>query len=547
MLKLATLLDNPGEPRQESRYRDPAQLKALGYTGLVLYESTSLSGIASPEDVGPGEWRRWLEQQFEAIDQTIIRARRAGLDVYLSYDVLCLPRDLVLRDPSALTCKGRVLTLCPASETALERSSQALDALMARWPDLSGIVLRFGDNEASRLPYLTGNDIYMPHCPRCSRMSRADRVVSLIDHFYRRVVQQHDKTLIVRAWNVHPDGMHDSPDLCRKIADRLPNPPQDPKLILAFKFTQTDFWRYQQWNQSSLLFGGRPIIYELQCQREFEGKGGMPNWQVPLWRDGHPETDAPGTMGLAQVAGQVNLAGLLAWVRGGGWGGPFIKNETWIDANVVAVPRLADNPHTDPQALADHWIESRLGLSGPPAEAVKQVLAHSPEVIRNAFYIGPYARSLKKPWHPSGDFIQDDLIDAKALWRTIQHLPDDKLDDVMREKQAAVDQIAHDRALLQHVLNPRTHSVLDPLLNTLLYAESLFSTLRDLTDGLIAYRRYQRTSDRAQAEQCAQRLFAAQSDWNHHSQRHGSMAGSATAFREAHLWELTQQILGEVH
>src|SRR5690606_33238860 len=122
--------------------------------------------------------------------------------------------------------------------------------------------------------------------------------------------------------------MHDSVELCQRIAARLPGEEADDRLVLSFKFTQTDFWRYQRWNPSSLTFGGRPILYELQCQREFEGKGGVPNWQAPLWRDGAPEV-AEDVAGLANVADRVNLAGLWAWVRGGGWGGPFVASESW--------------------------------------------------------------------------------------------------------------------------------------------------------------------------------------------------------------------------
>mgnify|MGYP004166177951 CR=1 FL=1 len=49
MLKLATLIQNPGEPPVDSRYADPRELAELGYTGQVLYSTTALSGVASPD------------------------------------------------------------------------------------------------------------------------------------------------------------------------------------------------------------------------------------------------------------------------------------------------------------------------------------------------------------------------------------------------------------------------------------------------------------------------------------------------------------------
>ncbi len=547
MLKLATILDNPGEPFAGSRYRDPLQLRALGYNAVVLYETTGLSGVDSPDSISSGEMRRWVAQQFEIIRQRIEQAVRAKLDVYIAYDALSLARDVVDRNVGTLTCTKRPSTICPASEAALERSGQALESLLQQFPSVSGVVLRFGDNDASRLPYLVGNDIYSPHCARCSQLGRADRITLVLHHFHKLVVQKRGQRLIARAWNVRPNGLHDSVELCRRVQTQLPGEETDDRFVLSFKFTQTDFWRYQNWNPASLACGKRPIIYELQCQREFEGKGGIPNWQVPLWRDGYPEAGDGAAAGLAQIAGRINFAGLWAWVRGGGWGGPFVSNESWIDANVFSVPLLAENPSIAPLDLAQRWIGERLGVvSEPIAAAIQQTLVDSPEVIRQGFYIGPFARTKADPWHPNADWIQDDLVDARAAWRIIQRLPENTLEEVVAEKQSAVERLYSDRAALSQHLTDRTRSILEPLINTMSYGESLFEALRDLLAGLAAYRRYLKSQDRDAAELCRQRLFSAQSHWSSHSQRHGSLPGAATAFREAHFWELTQQILGEL-
>ncbi len=545
MLKLATLIDNPGEPLPETRYRDPRHLVSLGYNGLVIYETTSLSGIDKPESVGTGEIRRWVEHEFDQVKSTIDAARAAGLDVYICYDVLSLPLRVVEGDEGAMTCRNQQV-LCPASEAAVRRSVQALDAQLRRWPDLAGIVLRHGDNDARRLPHLVGNDIFMPHCPRCSSMGRVDRLVRIVEQFHRLVVTEHGKRLIVRAWNVRPGGMHDTPELADAVAGRLPGEVGDDRLVLSFKFTQTDFWRYQRWNPSSLRMDGRPVLYELQCQREFEGKGGIPNWQVPLWRDGAPEVgDDAG--GLAAAASRVELAGLWAWVRGGGWGGPFISSEAWVDANVSAAPMLAENPRLEPQQLADHWIRESLGVEEPGlVNAIRDILMRSPELVRRAFYIGPYARRLRKPWHPNGDWIQDDLLDAEAAWRIVRNVPDEDLDELVREKEEAVAMIERDRAALYRVMGPQHQATIEPLVNTLTYAESFISSLRDLLAGLVAYRRMQKSRDPSYAEECRRRLMQAQSHWNHHTQRHGSLPGAATAFREENFWELTQRILAEL-
>ena len=549
MLKLATIIDNPGEPEVHSRYRDPAALRDLGYNAVAIYESTALSGLETADVVSSGELRRWVTAHIERIARAIDDAQRAGLAVYFFYDALVLPTDLVQRQSASLTCRHRSTVLCPASEQAIELSVAALRAMLTRFAGAAGVVLRFGETDAARLPHLVGNEIYTPHCPRCSQLSRADRIVTLLGRFHDLVVREQGRQLIARAWNVRPNGMHDSVELARHVAERLPRPApgEADRLLLSFKFTHTDFWRYQKWNPSSLACGDRPILYELQCQREFEGKGGVPNWQVGLWRDGYPESPDDEPAGLAHVAGRVNLAGVWAWVRGGGWGGPFVTSETWIDANAFAVPPLADEPGVEPADLARRWVDERLKIED---EAVRDVivgiLQRSPDFVRDAFYIGPYARLRTDPWHPAADWIEDDLVDAQAAWRIVQRLPETELEAVVQEKRRAAEQVSEARASLQRLAAERSDATIEQMVNTLTYTESLFEALRDLLHGLVAYRRYLTQRSAAAAETARQKLLAAQTHWNHHSQRHGSLPGTATAFREAHFWALTQQILGEL-
>ncbi|MEM9415992.1 MAG: hypothetical protein AAGA29_11030 [Planctomycetota bacterium] len=567
MLKLASLIQNPGEPPTTSRYNDPAALKAMGYNGLVLYATTALSGVSQFNDINDRELRGWVQKATDQTQRDIAKAREAGLDTYLFYDVLALPSDTVERRPDAYCCTtGGHRVLCPASDPALEQSMEALSAMLKSFPDAAGIVLRFGDTDARRLPYLVGNDIYTPHCARCSELGRADRVVRVIDSAYETVVAKRNKRLIVRAWNIRPGGFHDSADLAQRIAQRLPGDAGDDRLVLSFKFTHTDFWRYQRWNPSSRVCDGRPILYELQCQREYEGKGAVPNWQVPLWRDGltggdeaehmpkPAEADAEAGGSSARVAGlngareQVNFAGVMAWVRGGGWGGPFIQDETWIDANACAVPRLAEDPAVAVETLALDWARDRIGLPDPIAQRVAEVLMHSAEAARQAFYMAPFAATKGSPWHPAADWLSDDLLDADACWRMLQRIEIDQLDAAVEEKKAAAAQIAHDRNDLQRLaaeLSERSKT-LDKIVNTLTYTLSLYETLRDLVAGLAAYRRYQHDPKPEHADTAREKLADAQSHFNHHTQRHAQLPGTATPYREKGFWELTQRVLDEV-
>lgn len=535
MMTLATILDNPGEPPAETRYRDPAVLRALGYTGLIDYSTTALGGLLGPDTVASGDVRRWVAEQYEALQQRLTRAAAAGLNAYLTIDAPSLARELV---GSAMVCVNQPHVLCPASNELLDMSAQCIEALLGRVNPLDGFVLRLGDTDAHRLPYLAGNDIYTPHCARCAGLGRADRLDRFIRFYYDLIVRKLGRTLIVRAWNVRPGGMHDNPELCSRLIKRLP---VDEKLIFSFKFTQTDFWRYQQWNPSSMVCGDRPIIYELQCQREFEGKGAVPNYQAALWRDGMKELD--GAMGLAQVSRRVNLAGLWAWVRGGGWGGPYVSaaKEHWIDANVTAVPQLAANPSADPSALAQAWVRDHLGCADEAAaDAIHTALMNSTQTALQMFYVGPYAAGRRDPWYPSGSFVQDDLIDAEAAWSMLQQVPDNQLDEVAAEKLRAAQRIESDIQLVR-----RAAAMANPLgtdlTHTLDYGLSLAQTLHHMLAALVGWRRYRVNRDAGLARAIAQHIDQCEIHWSHH-QRQAGQRGTATAFRSDNLYDLLQRV-----
>ncbi len=554
------MMTNPGEPAAVSRYDDPAVLAELGYNGLVVYETTALSGILGPDEVADPDLSHFVRSTLDRVSQTVDRVatQSPAMEVYLAYDLLVLGAEAVGRQAEAFCCQGRPEVLCPGKEAVYEKSLAALDAMLDRWPQVAGVVLRFGDTDAARLPHLTGNDIYTPHCPHCANITPDDRVLRVMTAVHERVVQARGKRLIARAWNVRPGGLHDDAALAAAVADRLPGDPEDDRFVLSFKVAATDFWRYQPWNASSLAMGRRPVLYELQCQREFEGKGALPNYQAGLWRNGQPEAvrlqaghDATGQVsGLADAASRVNFAGVLSWVRGGGWGGPFVRDETWIDANVHAAAKLADDPQADPAALARAWVADTLPHAlGPATDGLVQILQTSSEMIRKAFYIEAFARHRKKPWYPAADWIQDDLLDVAAAVRMIQSLPDDELDAVVNEKQEAVQRLAAMEQALLAVPATSTEGrspKLQKLMNTLYYSMSLVETLRDLLAGIIACRRYRLAPTPELANQTRARLLSAQTHWNHHTQRFGQTSGAASPFREQHFWELTQEMLVEI-
>ena len=69
---------------------------------------------------------------------------------------------------------------------------------------------------------------------------------------------------------------------------------------------------------------------EVQCQREYEGKGAYPNYVANAVINGFEETKQDASPRcLNDVKDNPLFYGVWTWSRGGGWYGPYISNELW--------------------------------------------------------------------------------------------------------------------------------------------------------------------------------------------------------------------------
>lgn len=558
---LATNVRNPAEPVQAGSDVRPAELVAMGYQGIVLFETIALLGLTDPAAAPTEDTRRWAEALGAEVDAKVADSVGAGLEVYLCIDAPALPAWTVQARPDRFTCRRRNDVLCPARESMGSACVSLGVDLLDRWPQAAGLVLRVGDSDVEKLPHLVGSNVYAPRCGRCEPITPVQRVLALTHSFHDAVVKERKRKLILRGWNLADGLMHEDPAIAAEIAAGLPGHPGEGSMILSFKHTAGDFRRDRSWNASSLAVGDWPVLYELQCQREYEGKGGIPNWLVPLWAHGDekapPLVPMPGsqedppssTGGLVEVHQRANLAGVMSWVRGGGWGGPFVSDPVWIDANAWAIPRLLHaifegNPQPE-AGLAETWARERLGLGEEAAAAVAEVLMASSEMVRQGFYFRtehapPPADAAARP--ATSRWVSDDLVDVNKLARLIDRLPEDQLDRAVASKAEAAATATRLRLMLQNTVGAASGSDasrLRPLVSTLVYTESLFRCFHHLTAGLVARRRNREAPGTAAHETARKLLEAAVADWMHHTQRHANALGSATAFREVGLYEAT--------
>ena len=104
------------------------------------------------------------------------------------------------------------------------------------------------------------------------KSAEKDAFVFLINFLRDEVCQKHGRYLFFRTWDCFPDRFHADKNYYLDVTDRIE--PHE-KLIFSIKHTALDFWRRVRFNDC-LTAGKHRQIVEVQCQREYEGKGAYP-------------------------------------------------------------------------------------------------------------------------------------------------------------------------------------------------------------------------------------------------------------------------------
>ena len=369
---------NPGESETRSHYLDPAYLHDNGFGGKVffLFDAAQF-GIDWHDfdkrvfaDGSDGE--AWVAMKADSITARYDAAKRQGLSVYCMLDMLVLPAKLVeLHRDEICDTEGKI----DISRKATQRCVRHLiRAMFHRFPQLDGLVIRTGETYLHGAPYHIGN-----HPVRHGM----DDHVTLINLLRDEVCQRLGKKLFYRTWDMGQ--LHSLPKHYLAVTDKVK---PHPNLCFSIKHTMTDFWRSginnarpdldsidTYWLEESgkygvpfnptLGIGKHRQIVEVQCQREYEGKGSHPDYIARGVIDGFSElASTPHPHCLSDMRDGNHLKGIWTWSRGGGWGGPYISNEFWIDLNARVLALWANNPEMTEEECFNQFALER----GLPAD-----------------------------------------------------------------------------------------------------------------------------------------------------------------------------------
>ena len=261
--------------------------------------------------------------------------------------------------------------------------------------------------------------------------------IELLKILREQVCEQQNKTVIYRTWSFGPENFHENPKYYLKVTDAVA---PHTNLIFSIKHQKGDFHQLTPFNPT-LMIGKHRQIIEVQCQREAYGKGAHPyyigdgvinGWEEYAWlmKPGQPR-------GLRDVITNRLCAGIWTWSRGGGWEGPFIKNELWCELNAYVIAKFAENPTRSEEDIFNEYAREKLKLRGDDVTKFRELNLLSEQAVLRG-QLTTLGAKINVWWtrdHFLGepdlsDFIQKGLVakalaekaESVAMWQRIEKL-----------------------------------------------------------------------------------------------------------------------------
>ncbi len=387
---------NPGEPLTPSAFEDPAFTKAFGFNGKVYFLFDSPTIAIDWESVDPeifpkgSPGREWVDKKAARIDAQHAACKAAGLKTFAMGDMVLFPKALIEK-------YGMEKTFGDPQDPQTQKFLRlAIAQVFDRFPNLDGLVVRIGETYLQDAPFHKG------HIQ--NKGSAEKTIVPLMNLLREEICVKRGKQLVFRTWM----SFDTNAATYQQVSDAVE---PHPNLVLGVKHCEGDFHRGNAF--SKVIGTGRhPQLIEVQCAREYEGKGAYPNYIANGVIEGFEEhrlqMPADKMKSLREFSKNKDLfAGVWTWSRGGGWFGPFLKNELWCELNAWVMAQWAKDPAQSEEAVFRRFATEKLGLKGEDVNRFRKLCLLSADATLRAKVS---TRSDISPW-----WSRDDSINFPAL------------------------------------------------------------------------------------------------------------------------------------
>lgn len=508
---------NPGEAPFKTKFLDPAVLREFGYNAQVFkHVNTAISFSALGNYFDTPEAAQWLANMQNSIHTEIAKAKAEGLKVYYHVDLFVLPKKLVEEYKDEILNENGKIDLHKEKTKELHRV--LFDELFATF-DVDGLIVRVGETYLHDTPYHAGNGGVLYSTPE---QEKAD-FTELLRFLREEICVRHDKYMFFRTWDIYPDKFHATTDYYLNITNAVDT---HPKLIFSIKHTALDFWRRVQVNPNLTLGKHRQIV-EVQCQREYEGKGAYPNYVMNGVINSFEENRNP--RGLRDIVDHPLICGIYTWTRGGGWYGPYIQNEFWCELNAYVIAAYAKDPTRKEEEIFDTYAKEVMGLDAENTKKFRRLCLLSARAILKGRYCECFDRTLEEKIMPTDLWMRDDKFASFEWMKEIfEYLEKNELcEAALFEKEEAVELWHKIKALNDTIVYPDAKTA-DYIDTGIEYAIGTFTVVLHIWQLYVAYQK----KDVEGMKQAIADYTAAREVYKQVEKR----PQSATVYTEEYLW-----------
>ncbi len=361
---------NPGEARYQSAYENPEVIKEMGYNGKVFFLFDSPMLAINWESVDPTILpkgtpdREWVDAKAAEITKKFVACKKIGVSVYAMSDLILFPKRLIEKYKIEETFGD------PQNPVTRKLLKSQIDAMFKQFPDFDGLVVRIGETYLEDAPFHQGSIK--------NRTNAKTTIIPLIKLLREEICVKRNKKLIFRTWRAFDTNAKRYEEVSTAI---------DPhtNLVFSIKYCEGDFHRANPFSKIIGMGRHRQII-EVQCAREYEGKGAYPNYIANGVIEGFEEYDRmpeDAINSLREFASQkpALFAGVWTWSRGGGWRGPYITNEIWCDLNAWILAQWGHDPTQTEESIFNRYATQRLRLGQKDVPSFRKLCLLSAEAV----------------------------------------------------------------------------------------------------------------------------------------------------------------------
>ncbi|MGQ1784855.1 hypothetical protein [Saccharicrinis sp. GN24d3] len=360
---------NPGEPRFNTKYTEPAYIMELGYNGQVpkfeIQCAVTYDGYEDNLVTDNTPEKMWIERKAADIRIMLENAKRAGMPMYPFMDVCVVPHSVMEKYGDEMKKNGH-LSIQKAKTKEILKAQIA--EIFAKFPELGGLTIRFGETYLHDTPFHVGD----------RPVRSPEDHVTILNLLREEVCVKRNKKLFYRTWDWGKikRKFHLDPEIYLQITNAIA--PHE-NLYFSVKHVHGDFLRGLPFNKTLGIGKHQQIVEVSMNQAGMYGRNAHPYYIGQGIIEGWPEMEQK--KGLRDLYGDLQVKGVWTWTWGDGWFGPYFGNEFWMDLNEYVIRQYTLNPQITEEELFNEYATNTLKMSSENITKLRELCLLSVDAV----------------------------------------------------------------------------------------------------------------------------------------------------------------------